>query len=222
MSCQFIFLTRTLMLMNTSAALSKLGRIGFGSLRQLVGVEAADSSTGELSAGFVVIGELSLDAKVLSVSYINHLTADHGKQNLLAAKFGLRDLEEVVFEDDNVSELADFKRADLLVGAEETGAVNGDGLEGGFAGDSVARELSVEGRALGCGGVGVLRITGASDGDLECKELIERINLFLLDVSDVKEWRYLQANRFHKQEVDPPSQSRPKPEDCPFGNRRET
>jgi hypothetical protein len=56
-------------------------------------------------------------------------------------------------------------------------------LKSGCAGDSVAGKLSVEGRALGCGGVGVLRITGAGDGNLKCEELIERINLFVLDMS---------------------------------------
>lgn len=155
------------MLMHTSSTLPQLGSVELGLLRQRLASETADSPAGELLAGSIVIGKLGRDAEIMSVGDVNNLTTDHGEQNGLAGELFLGDLEEVLVQNNDIGELSDLERANLLIGAEEASAVDGYGLESGLARDAAARrEDGVEGRALRRGGVGVCRVSGASNGNL--------------------------------------------------------
>lgn len=166
------------MLMHTGSTLPQLGSVELGLFRERLAGEPANSPTGEPLASSIVVGKLGRDAKIMSVGDVDNLTTDHGEQDGLAGELFLGDLEEVLVQNNDVGELSDLERADLLVSAEEAGAVDGYGLESRLARDAGAgREDGVEGRALRRGRVGVCRVSGASDGDLECKELVEGVNL---------------------------------------------
>ncbi|KAJ3524774.1 hypothetical protein NM208_g11920 [Fusarium decemcellulare] len=117
-------------LVHTSSSLPQPGCISLCLLGELLSPESANGATSKLGASLVVIGELGLDSKILSLCYVEDLAANHGEKHFLPAELFHGHLEEVVLQNNNVGQLANLKRTNLLVGAQEAGAVDGDGAQG--------------------------------------------------------------------------------------------
>lgn len=127
-------------------------------------------------------GEASRDVDKLGgvVGDEDGLASDDGHQDAVAAERLVGNLEEIILEDDQVRKLAPGQGADLVVGAQEAGRVDGDGAD-----DLLTRQAALgtlgKGGIIRCalegGRVGVLGVASAGDADLEGEELVEGVNL---------------------------------------------